>query len=266
MRIIAITNLKGGVGKTTTAVNLAAAVARKIDPAGGRVLLVDLDSQVEASATSWLGGEDRGRDFLDVLEGKKELVELVEATDVPGLDLIAGSESLAKAETSLSNEPGAQAVLRSHVRKLRRDEPKRWRLILIDMPPAQGFLMFSGLAAATDVLLTIESGAMSLSSLLGLHRVVQLVRERLNPELVLFGALQTRADVRTRLRREVAELLHKQFPKEAFETFIRTDVKLLEAPGHRQDIFSYAPGCRAAEDYAALAEEVGKRLGLTGFD
>lgn len=262
MRIIAITNLKGGVGKTTTAVNLAAGLARKLEPRGQRVLLIDLDSQVEASASSWLGLQDRGRRFLDVLEGSGELVNLVRETSIPGLDLIPGSESLAKAEVSLAGEPGSQSVLRGHVRAL----PDVWAVALIDMPPTQGFLMYSGLAAATDVLLAIESGAMALGSLMGLHRVVNLVRERLNPELALFGALQCRADARTRLYREVDELLKKQFPDEALSTIIRSDVKLLEAPGHRQDIFTYAPTSRAAKDHAALAEEVGRRLGLEGFD
>ncbi len=196
-----------------------------------------------------------------MLEGSGELARLVRETGVAGLDLIPGSESLAKAEVSLANEPGAQSVLRGHVRKL----PEAWAVVLIDMPPAQGFLMYSGLAAATDVMLAIESGAMALGSLMGLHRVVSLVRERLNPELELFGALQCRADVRTRLCREVDELLKDQFPDEAFDTIIRSDVKLLEAPGHRQDIFTYAPRSRAAEDHASLAEEVGRRLGLDGF-
>lgn len=261
MRIIAITNLKGGVGKTTTAVNLAAGLARKLEPRGERVLLIDLDSQIEASASSWLGVKEHGRKFLDVLEGSGDLADLVRETSVAGLDLIPGSESLAKAEVSLANEPGSQSVLRGHVRKL----PEDWAVALIDMPPAQGFLMYSGLAAATDVLLAIESGAMALGSLMGLHRIVNLVRERLNPELTLFGALQCRADVRTRLYREVDELLHKQFPDEALATIIRSDVKLLEAPGHCRDIFSYAPGSRAAEDFESLAEEVGGRLALENF-
>lgn len=261
MRILAITNLKGGVGKTTTAVNLAAGLARQLAPRHERVLLIDLDSQTEASAASWLGAQDEGTAFLEVLEGRRELVSLVRETGVDALDIIAGSVSLARAEVSLASEPGAQLVLRSHVRAL----PGAWRVAILDMPPTQGFLMYSGLAAATDVVLAIESGAMALGSLVGLHRVVTKVRERLNPELELFGALQCRADVRTRLYHEVDALLKSQFPDETFETIIRSDVKLLEAPGHRQDIFSYAPHSRAAKDHAALAEEVGRRLGLDGF-
>jgi len=239
-------------------VNLAAGLARKLAPRGERVLLIDLDAQIEASASAWLGVRDESRAFLDVFEGRGGLVSLVRETGVDGLDLIPGSESLAKAEVSLANEPGSQAVLRGHVRSL----PELWRVAIVDMPPAQGFLLYSGLAAATDVLLAIESGAMALGSLRGLHRVVSLVRDRLNPDLRLFGALQCRADARTRLYREVDELLRQQFPDEAFETIIRTDVKLLEAPGHRQDVFTYAPRSRAAADFRALTEEVGRRLGL----
>ncbi|MCP4661050.1 MAG: ParA family protein [bacterium] len=259
---IAITNLKGGVGKTTTAVNLSAGLAAKLAPRDERVLLIDLDSQIEASASSWLGVQDRGRRFLEVLEGEGELEELVRATDLPGLDLIPGSESLARAEAGLAHEPGSQAVFRSRVDGL----PQRWRTIIIDTPPTQGWLMYSGLAAATDVLVPIESGSMALGSLHGLNRVINMVRERLNPELRLFGVLQCRADTRTRLYREVDGLLREQFGQEALRTIIRSDVKLLEAPGHQEDIFTYAPESRAAADYTALAAEVGKKLGLEAFE
>lgn len=260
MRKIAITNLKGGVGKTTTAVNLSAGLARRLAPSGGRVLLIDLDPQIDASSTSWLGVAEGSRPFLDVLEGRGELAELVRPTGVAGLDLIPGSTSLARAEASLAGEPGSETVLGGHLRRL----PERWQVIVLDTPPTQGWLMYSALAASTDVLVAIESGAMALSSLHGLDRVIRLVRDRLNPALQLFGVLQCRADTRTRLYREVDELLRGQFPNEAFKTLIRADVKLLEAPGHRQDIFSYAPGSRAAADFKALAEEVAGRLGLGG--
>jgi len=254
MRKIAVTNLKGGVGKTTTAVNLAAGLAAR----GERVLLVDLDSSVDASASAWLGATDQGERFLQVLTGQGELADLVQPTAVAGLDLVAGSESLAKAEVALAGEPGSQVVLRGLMKKL----PERWRVVIFDTPPTQGWLMFSGLAAATDVLVVIESGAMALGSLHGLNRVINMVRDRLNPELALFGVLQCRADTRTRLHREVDELLRQQFGDDAFRTCIRSDVKLLEAPGHRQDIFAYAPTSRAAQDYGALASEVAVRLGL----
>jgi chromosome partitioning protein len=257
MRRIAITNLKGGVGKTTTAVNLGAGLARRLAPSGERVLLVDLDPQVEASASSWLGSTVRDRRFLDVLEGRGELADLVVPTRVPGLDLIPGSEALGRAESALSGEPGSEVVLASCVERL----PERWKLVVFDTPPAQGWLLHSALAAATDVLVVVESGAMALGSLVGLDRVIQLVRRRLNPRLELFGVLQGRADSRTRLYREVDELLRGQFPTETLETVIRADVRLLEAPGHRQDIFEYAENSRAAADFAALAAEVGRRLG-----
>lgn len=267
MRRIAITNLKGGVGKTTTAVNLASGLARRWapgdTPASGdapakRVLLIDLDPQVDASATSWLGQGERSRAFLDVLEGRGELVDLVQETAVAGLDLIPGTDALGRAEAALAGEPGSELVLAGCVERL----PPRWEVVIFDTPPTQGWLMYSALAAASDVLVVVESGAMALGSLVGLDRVIQLVRRRLNPRLELFGILQGRADSRTRLYREVDELLRGQFPDETLSTIIRSDVRLLEAPGHRQDIFSYAPESRAAADFAALADEVGRRLGL----
>jgi len=262
MRKIAISNLKGGVGKTTTAVNLGAGLARELAERGERVLLVDLDPQIDASSSSWLGvAEDGQASFLDVLEGQGELAELVRPTALEGLDVIPGSTSLARAESTLAGEPGSEMVLGSHLRRL----PESWSVVIVDTPPAQGWLLHSALTASTDVLVVIESGAMALKSLVGLDRVIRLVRDRLNPDLKLFGVLQCRADARTRLYREVAELLAEQFGDDAFETIIRSDVKLLEAPGHRKDIFNYAPDSRAAQDFAQLSREVARRLGLDGF-
>lgn len=261
MRTIAITNLKGGVGKTTTAVNLAAGLARRLAPRDERVLLIDLDPQVDASATSWLNVTDPGPVMLDTLSDDGELADLVQPTYVEGLDLIPGSESLSRAELALADEPGSELVLRGSIRQL----PERWQVVLLDLPPTQGWLIYSALAAASDVLLAIESGSMALGSLHGLDRVVKKVRRRLNPDLAIFGALQCRADTRTVLHREVDQLLRDQFGEVALDTIIRSDVKLLEAPGHRQDIFTYAPRSRAAEDYEALAREVGGRLDLVAF-
>ena len=258
---IAVCNRKGGVGKTTTAVNLAAGLARRLADRGERVLLVDLDPQVEASASSWLGAGEGSRLFLDVLMGEAELHDLVRPTSVANLDLVPGHKSLARAEVMLSSEPGSETVLAKCVTAL----PDRWTVVIFDTPPAQGWLMHSALAAASDVLVVIESGTMAIGSLVGLDRVVNLVRERLNPKLELFGVLQCRADTRTRLYREVADLLRDQFGDDALDTIIRSDVRLLEAPGHQKDIFDYAPGSRAAQDFEALAEEVGARLGLEGF-
>ena len=258
MRRIAITNLKGGVGKTTTAVNLAAGLARRLEPQGERVLLVDLDPQVEASASSWLAAPQGSPMFLEALLERGNLYDLVSPSPVPGLDLIPGHPSLARAEIMLAGEPGSEAAFQRCMRSL----PDRWKVAIFDTPPAQGWLMHSALAAATDVLVVIESGAMALGSLVGLDRVIRLVRERLNPQLELFGVLQSRADTRTRLYREVAELLAEQFGPQALQTVIRSDVRLLEAPGHRQDIFTYAPRSRAAKDFERLSEEVARRLDL----
>jgi len=257
MRRIAITNLKGGVGKTTTAVNLCGGLARRLAARGERILLVDLDPQIDASASSWLGVAERDRRILDVLEGRGELEDLVLPTRIPGLDLLPGSDALSRAESMLAGEPGSEMVLASCVERL----PEKWQLVVFDTPPAQGWLLYSALAAASDVLVVIESGAMAIGSLVGLDRVINLVRRRLNPKLELFGVLQGRADARTRLYREVDELLRGQFPEETLSTIIRADVRLLEAPGHRQDIFEYAPDSRAAADFAALATEVATRLG-----
>ena len=245
-RLIAVTNHKGGSGKTTTAVNLAAALAER-QP---RVLVIDLDPQ--ASASIWLGVKDGGRGLLDVLTEGGKLIDLVHRTDVPGVDLIPSSSWLVGIEKALSAEVAADTILRGHLAGL----PPQWKFILLDCPPALGILTVNALAAVKEVLVTVEAHVMALQGLARLVQTVGVIRERLNPALQITGILACRLDVRTRHAQDVVEELRNRFGDQVFKTGIRENVRLAECPSFAQPITQYAPHSHGAEDYRALAQEV----------
>lgn len=254
MRALAIANQKGGSAKTTTAVNLAAALAAQ----GERVLLLDLDPQ--ASATSWMGvrtgggGEDRG--LLDVLTGNGHLSALATVTGVAGVEVIPGSPWLSSIETALAGEVGREVLLRHAVSKL---PANRWTFLVVDCPPALGLLSLSALVACREVLIPVETHALALAGLAAMMQTIDRVRERLNPALTLTGILPCRVDARTSLAREITSRLRERFGAVVFSTVIRETVRLAEAPSHQQPITAYAPDSAGAEDYAALAREVRRR-------
>lgn len=246
MRTIAVMNQKGGSAKTTTAVNLAAALATM----GKRVLVVDMDPQ--ANATAWLGALDGGKGVLDVLTGDKKLHELVRPTTSEGVDAVPSSAWLAGAERTLAGEVGSELVFRKALERL----PDKWDVVLVDCPPAMGLLSISALAACEEVLIPCEAHTMALSGLAGLVQTIDRVRERLNPELALAGVLACRVDGRTRLSEEVVDSLRQRFGKDVFRAVVRENVRLAEAPSFSRSIFAYDPRSTGAEDYAAAAKEL----------
>jgi len=245
-RLIAVTNQKGGSGKTTSAVNLAAALAESKHP----VLLVDLDAQ--ASASTWLGVKDGGRGLLDLLTEGGKLIDLVRQTNAPGVDLIPSSSWLVGVEKALAGEVAAETILRGHLAGL----PTQWKYILLDCPPALSLLTVNALAAAREVLVTVEAHVMALQGLARLIQTVGVIRERLNPELEITGILPCRVDARTRHAQDVVEELRTRFGKLVFKTGIRENVRLAECPSFGQPITQYAPDSHGAEDYRALAREI----------
>ncbi len=249
MKTLAITNSKGGSAKTTTAVNLAAALGEK----GRRVLVVDLDPQ--ASASAWLGVTDGGRGLLDVFTGEARLENLVVSTSADGVDLVPASAWLANAEKAMAGEPGAETVLRRALGKL--EGP--WDFILIDCPPSLGLLTVAALTAADEVLVPLEVSTMAMAGLASLRRTVELVADRLNPGLAISAVLACRVDGRTNLSKDVVESIRTSFGEKVLKTVVRENVRLREAWSFAQPITVYDPRSAGSEDYRAVAAELLRR-------
>jgi chromosome partitioning protein len=249
-RIVVFVNQKGGVGKTTTAVNLAAGLVRR----GQRVLLVDLDPQ--ANATSALGIDGRHQDgvyglLMDDLVPRSTIVTSEEAVDV-----VPANSALAGAEVELVPVMARERRLANALQPLR--EAYDW--IFIDCPPSLGLLTINALTAADSVIIPVQCEYMALEGLSRLTETLELVRRNLNPGLVILGVVLTMFDVRTRLAQQVADEVRRFFPESVLQTVIPRVVRLSEAPSHGQSIFRYEPGGRGAEAYDALAAELLDRV------
>lgn len=250
MRTIALLNQKGGSGKTTTAVNLAAALAES----GKKVLLMDFDPA--AAASSWLNASDPGRGLLEVLTDNKNLIDLARETGVPGLDIVAATLSLSGAEKALAGEIGPESLLKKKAGKLPTD---RWDYFLIDCPPSLGLLTLNALSAAQEVLIPVEAHVITLSGLVSLMQTIEVVKERLNPSLAICGILACRVDRRSNHSQEVVEILQKKFGNLVYKTLIRENIRLAESPSFGKPITQYASSSPGAEDYRALAKELIKQ-------
>lgn len=249
MRTLAFVNQKGGVGKTTSAVNVAAALAEE----GKKVLLLDLDPQGCASA--WCGVRDDGKGLLEVLSGNGSLSDLVAVSSIPGVDVVPASEWLSSADRALAGEVGVETMLRKAVHRL----PKTWDFLLVDCPPALGLLVVSSLVACREVFVPVEASTMALGGLARLVQTVDRVKERLNPELRLAHILAVRVDSRTNLARDVVDRLRERFGDLVLETVVRESVRFREAWSFGKPITTYDPRGTGAEDYRAVSHELLKR-------
>ncbi|HCA58508.1 MAG TPA: chromosome partitioning protein [Blastocatellia bacterium] len=250
--IIAITNQKGGVGKTTTAINLAAACAEK----GKRVLLIDLDPQSNTS----LSFVDPDRISLGAYEffteTDKSLNDFIYETSVNKLHLIPARINLAKLEAKLIGDFDAAFKLRDRLAPI----ISSYDLILIDTPPTLGIITVNALVAAKYVLVPIQASYFALEGTDDLLETIEKVRSRPNPELDLLGVLVTMFDRRTTLSRDVEAHIRTVFGPKTFKTLIGRSVRLEESPAHKLSIFDYAPRSSGATEYRELAKEVLKRV------
>lgn len=246
-QIFAIANQKGGVGKTTTAVNLCAYLAG----AGCRVLLVDSDPQ--ANATTSLGIDPRkpGTSLYDVLIDNRPVQEAVTATTLPGLSLVPANLDLAGAEVEMAARMAREQLLSQALRPLHCE----YDYVFIDDPPSLGLITINGLTAADGIIIPVQCEYLALEGLSQLLSTIQQVRRVLNGRLKVAGVLLTMSDARTNLSTQVVADVREHFPLETFETLIPRSVRLSEAPSHGLTVLSYAPESAGALAYGALAAE-----------
>jgi chromosome partitioning protein len=250
-RIIAIANQKGGVGKTTTAINLAASLA----VLEKTTLLVDLDPQ--ANATSGLG-QDKSlveRGIYDTLMEGIPLAEIILPTALPKLKLAPSQIDLAGAEVEMVERQGREFLLKPQVESL----IGNYQYIIIDCPPSLGLLTINALTAAHSVLIPLQAEYYALEGLGQLMNTFDLVKEGLNPALELEGILLTMFDSRLNLAQQVADELHKHFPEKVYKAVINRSVRLAEAPSHGKPIILYDVNSQGAQGYLALAREIAGR-------
>jgi len=249
MRVVAILNQKGGVGKTTTAVNLGAALALR----GRRVLLVDLDPQCNLTDHLGVEPDDDAPSVYDVLAASTPLADVVVPTATEGLDVAPADEDLAGVEVEMAGWPGREALLRRALEALPAD---RYDWVIVDCPPSLGLLTLNAMAACPEIFITLQTEYFALRGLGQLARIVEMVRSSIHPELRIAGILPTLVSPVTNLAREVLEEVQEHFGGRVFRTRIRQNVRLAEAPGHQKHIFDYAPHSAGAQDYRALADEI----------
>ena len=252
MNRIAVANQKGGVGKTTTAINLATALAA----IGSRVLLVDLDPQGNASTGLGVGHSQRQRSSYDVLIGSASVVEAVVPTRVPRLDLLSATVDLSGAEVEMvSMEDRAHRL-----DKALSAASARWDVCLIDCPPSLGLLTVNALVAARNVLVPLQCEFFALEGLSQLLQTVERIRAAFNPELSILGVALTMFDRRNNLSQAVSEDVRACLGETVFETVVPRNVRLSEAPSHGLPAMIYDLKCPGSEAYLRLARELIARL------
>jgi chromosome partitioning protein len=247
-RVIAIANQKGGVGKTTSSINIGAGLARS----GKRVLLVDLDPQGNLTVSLGIAAHELTATLYELLKGE---VTATQAT-IKGLyDVIPADIRLSGAELELSSQPGREMILKEALQPIQAN----YDYILIDCPPSLGLITLNGLTAAKEIFIPLQAEFLALNGMAQLLNTIKAVQKRLNPQLDITGIITTLYDSRKNLNKEVLEKIQEYFPDKAFKTLIRDNVALAEAPSFGKDIFDYRSDSNGATDYKELCSEIIKQ-------
>ena len=247
---LAILNQKGGVGKTTTAINLSACLAK----CGHHVLLVDLDPQANATSGLGLVSVDEDPSSYEVLLNDNSLERAIKHTYIDKLDILPSKPALAASEIELINVQNRESVLRKVLAKL------NYEFIVIDCPPALGLLTINALVASTSLIIPVQAEYYALEGLGQLLSIIQRVKETLNPNLSILGVLLTMFDKRTTLSVQVSNELNQHFSDKMFTTVIPRNVRLAEAPSFGLSIFEHDKWSKGARAYKQLSKEVEKRI------
>ncbi|MEJ4568400.1 ParA family protein [Enterococcus faecium] len=250
-QIISVANQKGGVGKTTTTVNLGACLASL----GKKVLLVDVDAQGNATSGVGIRKPDVTRDIYDVLVNELPIDEATLITEHENLSIVPATLQLAGAEIELTSMMARESRLKGSLAEV----SSQYDYILIDCPPSLGHLTINSFTASDSILIPVQCEYYALEGLSQLLNTVRLVQKHFNPELEIEGVLLTMYDARTNLGNEVVEEVRKYFREKVYETIIPRNIRLSEAPSHGKPIIDYDPRSRGAEVYQALAKEVVSR-------
>jgi chromosome partitioning protein len=257
-RVLVVANQKGGVGKTTTAINLGTALAA----IGERVLVVDLDPQGNASTGLGVGSKERALSTYDVLTGQARLREAIVETAVPRLGLAPSTLDLLGAEMDLSSAKDRSYRLRNALRELQGDGGDHFDYVLIDCPPSLNLLTINALSASDAILVPLQCEFFALEGLSQLLRTVEQVRNTLNPTLTIHGVVLTMFDPRNNLANQVIADVRKFLGDKVYRTVIPRNVRVSEAPSHGKPVLLYDLKCAGSQAYLRLASEIIQREGL----
>lgn len=247
-KVIAITNQKGGVGKTTTAINLSAALAE----ANQKILMVDFDPQINATAGFGIELDDNEDNIFDAIHNNSKTKSIIINDVVKNLDILPGSIELSSLETELLNKPNRELELKKVIDQVKDD----YDFVLIDCPPAVGILTVNALVASDACIIPVQCEYFSLEGLNQVLSAIELVRSNMNPSLKIEGLLFTMYDARTRLGQDVVNVVKNNMKVNVFDTMIPRNIRLAEAPSNGQSILAYDSASVGADRYRKLAGEI----------